>query len=329
MQNKKSQMGIIISVILAVITISIIILFLNNYKTNTNTLVDDNNCKNSLQISIVTQNNDVDECVMKTIKITNKLLRNTNVEYNLFLHENIQNDNNEKYFTEDQINSNWFKINKIIADEMVRIWEIVDEGKLNPFNKKISTEDNSIKYCLVSSSVFFDKKEFSNDNKIEIPLTLLKNPTDNQIQKNSFFYFLLNNNYKKTSDLSYFDFLTDIDTDLENYANVLLPILKEDKITSDKTYYIIYRKTYFKTSAFEDTVISALVGTMISSHLNGILNVVSKQATKIITATQAIKNTKEILLEKGFDNIILIDAESYDDNKYNNENICDLIVNLN
>ena len=327
--NKKSQIGIIISILIGTIFLIVFFLFLSNYRSKSQISVDEQNCKNALEMSRITQNNELEECIMNTIKVNQKMLDKLYVKNYIDLHEKIKKENGENYFDKDDILSSSFKLNKLIADEMVRAWELVNEGALNPFDKKNLLEGkNETRYCLVASVLYFDEDDFKEEDQIKIPLALNDEKFGTELQKDSFFYFLLYNNYKYDKNLSYFDFFSDVDSSLGNYANVVLPIIGGGKITTNKNYYIIYRKTYYKQNTMQESLVSAVVGTMMFSQIGGILRSVTGGATLMVSAYEAVRNAKDMLLEKGVDNLILIDDSTYNNNKFANNNICDIYVNI-
>ncbi|MDD3263637.1 MAG: hypothetical protein PHT94_01960 [Candidatus Nanoarchaeia archaeon] len=328
-KNKKSQLGVVASILITSLVLLLMFFFLSNYRSQSESSIDDQNCKNALEMSRITQRNDMSECKMHTIKINQKTLDKLYIKSNLNLHSKLKDEEGQPYFSQEEIKSNTFKINKIIADEMARTWALVNEGEMNPFNKKdLLSDRNETRYCLVSSAIYFDEEDFKDDKKIEIPLALNSELFGTELLKNSFFYFLLYNNYKEDKDLSYFDFLSDVDSTLGNYANVVLPIFPEKNINTDRMYYIIYRKTYYKENTLDDALITGIVGTMMFSQLGGIAGFLTKGATAITSATQAVKSSVDIFFEKGVDNLILIDNSSYNENKFKESSICDIFVNM-
>lgn len=324
-KNKKSSITIVKALITSIIVMIVLLSILHTININTKEIADDEICKTSLFSSQLSQDSILPSCKMNIRVITNEELER---KYNMDKYEQLHRNLEYKYYEQSEINTNVFKINKIFADEMANLWGITGEGSANPFNKLenslLFSRSNIVKYCYVRSYI-----RFSEDiNGLPINYTPLKD--DGTKNHDSLFHFLMYNPRSITSDESYYNYLSDKNSPIENYGNVIRPILENDKISKDKEYYIIYRKTYFNENSGGLKLASGTVGLIASSLFrNNIIGTIVKTTSLAVIADGAIDQYSTRLRQEGIDEIILIDSNSLsnDINKKIENQLCTYYIN--
>lgn len=322
---KKSEFSMML-VMMTFVTISglVTIMALNIFNQESEKLAEDVACQTSLRTSSMNQKNTVEECKINYVTISKERLNKENIQSLLEMHTD-SSRLGEEYYSKSYFeeNSEIYKINKIISDEIARVWFLADNGKLNPFKK-----DGNTKYCLKGSLIRFNTKDFEL-NDLEIPLSMCNNPEDcntkEDLNKNSLLYFLFFNPYKKNSDVSYYDHLYDEDVDID--YNAFQPFVTDNKISTDREYYVLYRKIYYKDYNKQRIQDIFTLGFAYALNLPAPIKSLTRAVTGANYLIDSIDRTRDIFLEKGFDNVIIIDSNKLQQELEKADPICDVFVN--